>query len=219
MECLTANNWETYPAVLDTYYAVTAREGVSIEDSIVVCPKPAVQYYEYIDRAIHNGFIYFYSVTATDHALEFGDQTIRITGEGQVGDPSSSFEPTVPGAVAQTAEEREKYGANIYVFPNPATRDALEDFQQLFPNAEDPTGVRVMFTNLPEADNIIKVFTIDGDLVAEIDHDGRNGYGQASWNLVSRNGQEVVSGIYLYTVQSKDDDRFDDFIGKFVIIR
>ncbi len=32
------------------------------------------------------------------------------------------------------------------------------------------------------------------------------------------NGQEVVSGIYLYTVRS-DDQRFEDFRGRFVVIR
>lgn len=39
--------------------------------------------------------------------------------------------------------------------------------------------------------------------------------GQARWNLISRNGQDVVSGIYLFTVESdKGTQR-----GKFVIIR
>jgi len=35
---------------------------------------------------------------------------------------------------------------------------------------------------------------------------------------MSRNGQEIVSGVYLYTVQS-DDSRFEDFVGKFVVVR
>ena len=42
--------------------------------------------------------------------------------------------------------------------------------------------------------------------------------GAASWNLVSRNGQEVVSGIYIYVVKS-DNPAFDDFQGRFVVIR
>jgi hypothetical protein len=75
-----------------------------------------------------------------------------------------------------------------------------------------------MFANLPKAKNKISIFTLDGDLVAEINHDGTEGYGQAGWNLVSRQGQQVVSGIYLYTVQS-EDDRFEDYIGKFVVVR
>ena len=28
----------------------------------------------------------------------------------------------------------------------------------------------------------------------------------------------IVSGVYLYSVQS-DDDRFEDFVGKFVVVR
>ena len=182
-------------------------------------PKRAVQFYEYVDRGVHNGFLYFYAVTASDHAMSVNaDNTVTITGPGLVGDPGSAFTYTNPGATAQTAAERKRDGANIYVYPNPATRAALAEFQQFNPNADDPTGVRVSFANLPAAHNTIKIFTLDGDLVQTIDQDGTTGYGEASWNLVSRNGQEVVSGIYLFSVQS-DDKRFDDFIGKFVIIR
>jgi len=39
--------------------------------------------------------------------------------------------------------------------------------------------------------------------------------GQARWNLISRNGQDVVSGIYLFTVDSSEGTQR----GKFVIIR
>jgi hypothetical protein len=135
-----------------------------------------------------------------------------------VGDPGSSFSNTVPGATAQTAAEREQFGVNIYVYPNPATRDALAEYQQLNPNGDDPTGVRVTFTNLPMARNTIKIYTVSGDLVQSIDHNGLDGTGHASWNLMSRNGQEVVSGVYLYSVES-DDDQFEDFVGKFVVVR
>jgi hypothetical protein len=56
---------------------------------------------------------------------------------------------------------------------------------------------------------------VAGDFVAQVDHDGRGGDGQASWNLISRNGQDVVSGIYMFTV----DSDLGNQIGKFVIIR
>jgi len=201
-------------AVLDTFFAVTYR---SPNPSTGRREKMAVEYYEYIDRAIHNGFIYFYSVTATDHSLDFVGGLPRITGEGQSGDPGSSFQNAVPGTVAQTPEERAARGADIYVFPNPATRQSLDDFQPLEANETDPVGMRVVFCNLPMARNTIKIFTLSGDLVIEIPHDGTGGEGHVAWNMVSRNGQQVVSGIYLYAVQS-EDDRFEDFIGKFVII-
>ena len=124
----------------------------------------------------------------------------------------------MPGPLSQTAEHLAQNGRNIYVYPNPATREALAEFQQQPPTRDDPTGVRVMFNNLPAARNLISIFTASGDLVTTIEHDGRSDLGTATWNLVSRNGQEVVSGIYLYTVQS-DDPRFEDFHGRFVVIR
>jgi hypothetical protein len=210
--------WEDSPAVLDTFFWVASRE----EDSTnQVVGKRSTNFYEYVDTDVHNGFLYFYSVTASDHELlpSGNPQEIDLpVGAGLVGNPGSSFTHTTPGTIAQTAEERARTGANIYVFPNPATREALEEFQELNPNGDDPTGVRVSFTNLPMARNKIKVFTASGDLVQTIEHDGTDGIGHMSWNLMSRNGQEIVSGIYLYAVQS-DDGRFDDFIGKFVVVR
>jgi len=207
--------WAHQKAVLDTFFMVTSREAARP----TITPKAATQFYEYVDTDVHNGFIYFYSVTASDRKLKVNiDNTETTIGPGQVGDPGSAFAVTTPAVDAQTAAERDQQGANIYAYPNPATRQALARFQQLNPNADDPTGVRVCFANLPAAHNRIDIFTLDGDLVQTIDHDGRGGYGEACWNLVSRNGQEVVSGIYLFTVHS-DDSRFKDFIGKFVVIR
>jgi len=207
--------WANDKAVLDTFFMVTPRE--STRPTIV--PKHATQFYEYVDPEVHNGFIYFYSVTAGDRELVVNPDNTEVTiGPGQVGDPGSAFAVTSPGAQAQTAAERDRLGANIYAYPNPATREALAEFQELYPNADDPTGVRVCFANLPAARNRIDIFTLDGDLVQTIEHDGTTGYGEACWNLVSRNGQEVVSGIYLFVVHS-DDSRFEDFIGKFVVIR
>ena len=78
--------------------------------------------------------------------------------------------------------------------------------------------MRVTFTNLPQANNTIKVYTSSGDWVQTISHNGNSGSGHVSWNLMSRNGQEIVSGIYLYSVES-DDDAFDTYVGKFFVVR
>jgi len=210
--------WESYPAVLDTFWAVTSRAPDEVNG---VLAKHGTRYYEYIDRDIHNGFLYFYSVTATDHELMPPNHESGVTlpvGTGLGGDPGSSFSYTTPGTEAQTAEDRAHNGTNIYVYPNPATRDALAEYQEMFPSGDDPTGVRVTFTNLPAASNTIKIFTVSGDLVQTIQHDGTTGVGHTSWNLMSRNGQEIVSGVYLYTVQS-DNGAFEDFVGKFVVVR
>ena len=207
--------WESYPAVLDTFFQVTARESDPIHG---IVGKRPVKFYEYVDHDIKNGFLYFYSVTATDHRIIFRQGQPRVVGSGLSGNPSSNFIHAVPGTRAQSPDEREHYGPNIYVYPNPVTNEALSKFQQLHPNSQDPSGKHVMFANLPQAHNKISIFTLDGDLVQELWHDGISGHGEMSWNLISRNGQEILSGIYLYVVES-DNDRFDDVIGKFVMIR
>jgi len=207
--------WEARPTVLDTFFAVTARA-----EAPGVVGKRATRYYSYLDKEVHDGFRTFYSVVASDHALVWeNDSRIWIpAGYGVQTDPGVNFQITMPAPVGQTAEERATMGSNIYVFPNPATREALADFQKQPASFNDPTGERVMFNNLPAAHNTITIFTTSGDVVETIYHDGTDGSGGATWNLMSRNGQEVVSGIYLYTVVS-DDTRFEDFQGRFVIIR
>ena len=214
-EYLALLPWETEPDVLDTFFAVAERPAAA-----GVVPKRATSYYEYVDLAIHNGFLYFYSVSATDHILLAGDDpSVRLPrGRGLSGDPGSAFAHGTPGTEAQTAEERAGQGANIYVYPNPATREALAEYQQFDPSGSDPTGVRVTFTNLPMAHNKVSIYTVAGDLVQTLDHDGTGGAGHVHWNLMSRNAQEVVSGVYLYSVQS-GDKRFEDFVGKFVVVR
>jgi hypothetical protein len=213
--------WETYPDALDTFFSVAAR---TADPANGVVEKRGSKFYEYVDSEIHNGFLYFYSVTSTDHELKrfnrdrLPTDPFDIGGPGLGGDPGSSFSHTVPGTPAQTATERQLSGVNIFVYPNPATREALEQYQGLNPNGEDPTGVRVTFTNLPEANNTIQIYTVSGDMVQSISHSGLDGIGHTSWNLMSRSGQEIVSGVYLYSVQS-DDSRFEDFVGKFVVVR
>ena len=207
--------WEDHPAVLDTFYMTTERP----DDPVSGWPgKPAMGFNHHIDRDVHNGFTTFYAVTATSHAYKYLRGVPYISGPGNSGDPGSAFISTKPGTSPQSAEQRMQHGDNIYVYPNPATRHALAEFQQMHPNAGDPTGVRVNFANLPQARNTIRIFTLDGDLVQTLVHDGTADIGEASWNLVSRNGQEIVSGIYLYVVHS-DDGGFDDHIGKFVVVR
>ena len=206
--------WEAHPTELDTFFMVATRAG---DPANGVAAKPATRFYEFVDRLVHNGFLYFYSVTATDHRLTWRDGPV-VSGPGREGSPNMSFAHAVPGTPAQTLADRAGRGADIYVYPNPATTRSLQEFQQFAPNADDPTGQRVMFANLPACRNRITIFTLDGDLVQELWHDGTTGHGEMPWNLVSRNGQEVVAGIYIYVVQPVDK-RFEAFRGKFVVIK
>ncbi len=69
--------------------------------------------------------------------------------------------------------------------------------------------------HLPKVVATIRIFTLSGDFVAQIVHDGTSGNGEAAWDLISRNGQEVESGVYLFSI----DSSLGHQVGKFVIVR
>ena len=106
---------------------------------------------------------------------------------------------------------------NIYVVPNPATTESMAAWA-LGPNNDDPTGIKVEFRNLPQSSGKVRIFTMAGDLVQELSFDGSLGVGSLKWDLVSRSGQDVTSGVYVFAVEA-DDNNFGRFIGKFVVIR
>ncbi|MBU2626724.1 MAG: hypothetical protein KKG33_14305, partial [candidate division Zixibacteria bacterium] len=74
---------------------------------------------------------------------------------------------------------------------------------------------RIHFVNLP-AQCKISIFTLDGDLVRELDHPGRfsDTDSKLTWNVRSVNNEIVTSGIYLFVVESE----WGNQIGKLVII-
>jgi hypothetical protein len=218
--------WEWAPDVLDTFFAVTPR-AEDLDSGVV--GKRSVRFYTFHDETIHNGFRGYYAVTATDHALTDTSSypwwvypkppLWAPSGEGVGNEPMANWTSTVARFDAQTPEGREKMGENIYLYPNPVTREALSVFDQQYPTEANPTGIQVVFANLPAAQNTIKIYTAAGDLVAVLDHDGTGvDGGSKAWNLMSRNGQEIVSGIYFFVVQS-DHPGFEDVVGRFVVVR
>jgi hypothetical protein len=114
---------------------------------------------------------------------------------------------------------------HVFVVPNPYKARAEWD---LVPREEDPSGTKVTFMNLPRVKGTIRIYSLAGDLVRDLPFDGgapedlqygkdpvSEPTGSVSWNLISRNGQKIVSGIYLFSV----DTELGREIGKFVIIR
>jgi len=190
--------------------------------------------YQYVDRSVKNGFVYFYSVSAFD-------STGAGTGLVELNGRRSAVESE--GIVPQISAGGSR---GVWVVPNPyrgvrviAERPSAWD---LTPNASDPTGTHIDFMGLPAGEWSIKIFTLSGDWVTTLSSKeavnsairtsvvpGPNGTsttnvtlqqdtpndGQARWNLISRNGQDVVSGIYLFTVESSQGTQR----GKFVVIR
>jgi len=169
-----------------------------------------------VDTHVLNGFPYFYAIVpisvvpgdtpATDLLLQ--------------GNPSATNAQVVyPRADAVPDQE------HVFVVPNPYKGGAQWD---LVPRDEDPSGTKVAFMNLPRTKGTIHIYTLAGDLVKDLPFDGRavpdiqsgkdpvtTAPGSVPWNLISRNGQRIVSGIYLYSV----DSELGRQVGRFVIIR
>ncbi|KPL06038.1 hypothetical protein AMJ86_10065 [bacterium SM23_57] len=149
---------------------------------------------------------------------------------------------TEPLATAKTANSvyiapSGDSGLPVRVVPNPYR--AYEDYRRSYANGlrwenQDDgtpdffpqTDRRIEFVNLPRQ-CLIRVFTIAGDLVAMIPHniagDGNVGWASEyseSWDLNNRNRQQIVSGIYLFSVVDRTPENDGDTkIGKFVVIR
>jgi len=177
----------------------------------------------------HRGSHYFYSVTATDHKVELDVATglVTLLGEGLAGDPNSNFQYINPPTNALTPARADQAQDEIYVVPNPATAQSMSDWPKLQPNNDDPTGIKVEFHHLPQSRGKVTVYTLSGDMVVELPFDGTTGDhypygfggdGSLAWDLLSRNGQEITSGVYLFSVEA-DDPGFKTFVGKFVVIR
>jgi hypothetical protein len=169
------------------------------------------QYYEYVDTAPKNGMPYFYAVVAYDNLLLYG----RPEAIGVRDTPISNFVFVEPHSPAQAAGDF--HSEEIYVVPNPVTKERMAPWT-LEPNNRDPSGEKLEFRNLPKCRSTVRIYTIAGDLVATLSHDGGGGNGTLAWNMVSRNGQSIASGVYLFSVEP-EDGRFRRVVGKFVVIR
>jgi hypothetical protein len=69
---------------------------------------------------------------------------------------------------------------------------------------------KMQFVNLPDACTI-RIYTLAGDLVNTIDHEGS---GTADWDMLTKDGLAIASGIYIYHVESD----YGSHIGRFAVI-
>ncbi|MBU1949761.1 MAG: hypothetical protein KJ927_13695 [Candidatus Eisenbacteria bacterium] len=207
--------------VTSTYDVLT---GASGPDSIK--PYYPVGRYKYTDTGgLHNGMLYYYDITAFS--------TIPDTLDP--GDPLLGIEPTIayyelesrPTATEDQAVIPIWSGTSsmddIYVIPNPYIRGGQPASWDLNPSDSDPTGTKIAFAHLPRKKCEIHIYTLAGDLVQTLEHDpaldaalGReSNSGTVFWNLITSNGQDVVSGVYLFAANCGSDTK----VGRFVIIR
>jgi len=168
--------------------------------------------YEYTIEHLLPTVPYWINVTAFDY------------GSPQSGLASLETSPTVRPVVTYALESVDAVQANdlkVYVYPNPYRLDAgyrATGFEGLArQDRPDDRVRRIHFANLPPRCTI-RIYSLDGDLVRQIEHDVDPSDPLANhdtWDLITRNTQLVVSGLYYWTVESRDGKTQ---IGKLAII-
>ncbi len=172
-----------------------------------------MRYYEYeytIDN-LNPAQPYYFSVTTYD----FGSSGSMLGSLESSPLVNMVKEYPLPSTDAVEAE-----ALRVIVYPNPYrinagyARDGHENRDRT--RAAD-WARRIHFVNLPNVCTI-RIFTLSGDLVKQIEHyypQGGPAAQEDEWDLISKNTQAVVTGIYLWTVESDMGEQ----IGKIVIIK
>ena len=171
--------------------------------------------YEYIDESVINGFPVKYAVTSFDNGNN-GDginhpEQDRATGG--VGSLESSrgnevLRDVIPAKPVKSTLD------DVFVVPNPYVGSSrLEIVSRINPT----TGSRIFpkdieFRNLP-GECTIDIFTLAGDHVSTIEH--TDGTSFQTWDLKTRNDQEIAPGVYFYRIEADGEE----MVGKFVVIK
>jgi len=101
----------------------------------------------------------------------------------------------------------------IAVVPNPYVGAAGWEPQRLTQSGRGER--RIEFIHLPQQATI-NVFTVSGELVKVLEHQGNVIDGSVSWNLRSIDNMDVAAGVYIYHV---DAPGVGTKIGKFAVIK
>jgi hypothetical protein len=174
---------------------------------------PKYYEYEYIIENLLPTVPYFVSVTVFD----FG----YAGGRGNMPPDETNPLSNLTEVYAQTSSEIvEQQDLDVYVYPNPYRADA-DYYEHGYENRKGtiiPDRARLIhFSNLPRVCRI-SIFSLDGDLIGTIKHNFPEGGPESMhdwWNLVSRSGLAVESGLYYWVVESPARTQ----IGKLVILK
>ena len=189
---------------------------IALDEPITFPGDTTQYYYKFESESLLSGWQYLFSVTAFDE------------GDVDAGLPSFESSRTAnsvrifPGS-APVADGSRAVG----VYPNPYRVNAAWD------GGTNRTR-KLHFYNLPERAEI-RIYTLAGEIVASILHDSSDNPGdirwfdnfsadnrilaggEHAWDVLSENGLNIASGLYLYTVENSDSG--DVQRGKFAIIK
>jgi hypothetical protein len=177
--------------------------------------------YTYVDSNLVRGKTYVYSVTSVSipNLAEVRQPDGTVTYE-EVEPLESGFRVNAVRVDLPFAAATEL--GKVMVVPNPYRTDKNYTLEsggyEGLSAGWDETRRLVKFINLP-AVCTIRIFSLSGDLVRTVEHDGGTGTfpdGDEDVPLVSESNRALASGIYIFTVESPG---LETQTGKFVIIR
>jgi hypothetical protein len=146
-------------------------------------------------------FSWLFSFDASVYNPTVGD-VFTIEGAPLNG-PDDIFSFTPDGINASSASA---HLGNVKVVPNPFL---VNNWAKIQLSADRPL---LHFQNLPDRCTI-RIYTLAGDLVRTLEH--TDGDGDETWDLLSKDRQQVASGIYFYHVESD----YGEHLGRFAIIK
>ncbi len=164
-----------------------------------------------------NGWQYIYGVAAFDR----GDSATGIAPLQS----KTELARVVPGTPPTPGGTK-----GIGVYPNPYYVNAVWD-------GRGERNRKIYFYNLPRRCEI-RIYTLAGDIVADLSHDGTTysgsdiqwfstfggsqtapqfSGGEHAWDLITNHDQAIATGLYLFSV--KDQDNGNVQTGKFLVIK
>ncbi len=198
-------------------------EATSVQDRLYYTTLPedtTRYYYKFVADNLLNGWQYAFAVTAFDE------------GDPEAGLPSFESGRTAnalrvfPGTPAADPSAEGGWPP-VGVYPNPyRVRAAWTD--------SGTRNQKLYFTNLP-ARAEIRVYTLSGQIVAEMSHNASSNTGdirwydqfsgpsrvlasgEHAWDILSESNQQIATGLYFFSV--RDLDSGETQTGKFVVIK
>ena len=167
-----------------------------------------LEQYTFIDTNMVRGESYYYAITAFDNGHTGWPPNPALYPNGVPPLQSSRYlNRTIQPYRAGLGPSQTLSG--VLVVPNPFVMSS----GLTVPGDEDI----IQFVNIPSPCTI-RIYTIRGDLVRQIDHN--EDVGTATWDQVTNWGQYVESGVYIYHITSRAAESAGETAwGKFSIIR
>jgi hypothetical protein len=116
------------------------------------------------------------------------------------------------GEAISSSAAKEQFKNNPYVVPNPYVGAA--SFEPAPFGVSGRGDRRMEFRNIPQ-NSTIRIYTVRGDLVRTLVHDGST-EGYVAWDMRTKDNLDVAPGLYIFYVDARDAGTS---IGKFAIIK